>query len=32
VNTIALSENLVKKIALKKEDYLLTRLGFSWYF
>jgi hypothetical protein len=31
VNAIALSENLVKKICLKKQDYLLTGLGFLWY-
>jgi len=31
VDTIALSENLVKKIRLKKQDYLLTGLDFSWY-
>jgi len=31
VDTIALSENLVKKSAIKKNYYLLTWLGFSWY-
>jgi len=31
VDTIALSENIVKKSAIKKNYYLLTWLGFSWY-
>ncbi len=31
VDMIALSENLVKKIALKKKYYLLTRPEFLWY-